>query len=299
MQEQWASFWDHLDELRQTLLKSLWVMGIGFFGILIFYQPILQFFTTYSIEQTKTGLVVQKVQRNQVINQTAQNQIVKLPPRAWLISDLIPAQQKGLSTYRLAPGESLTYEETLDTPFLIMGPLEGLVLVFRLCFWLSLALTAPLWGWIWIQFILPGLKAYERSLLFPFLLGSFLSLSLGITFAYSVTLPLSNQALALFNQSIGQNAWTLTHYVTYVLVLCLGHAIAAELGFLLLILVHFRLLSSDGLIAKRRYMIVLAFILGALLTPPDILTQLLLALPLIVLYEIAIWYAKWRNRLII
>ena len=95
---------------------------------------------------------------------------------------------------------------------------------------------------------------------------------------------------------MGQNAWTLNHYVNYVLLLCLGHAVAAELALLLLILVHFRFLSPSWLIAQRRYMIVLAFICGALLTPPDILTQLLLALPLIVLYEFAILYAKWLNR---
>src|SRR5204863_41436 len=114
---------------------------------------------------------------------------------------------------------------------------------------------------------------------------------------YYVTLPLANQYLFLFNNSIGQNAWTLIHYVQYVLFLCLGHAIAAELGLLLLTLVHFRFLSPDWLIAKRRYMIVLAFVLGAFLTPPDVLTQLLLALPLIALYEVAIWYAKWRQHL--
>ena len=107
-----------------------------------------------------------------------------------------------------------------------------------------------------------------------------------------MTLPIANDYLSLFNSSIGQNAWTLDHYVNYVLCLCLGHAIAAELSVLLLVLVHFGLLSAEWLIAKRRVMIVGAFILGALLTPPDVLTQLLLAFPLIGIYEIAICYAN-------
>jgi sec-independent protein translocase protein TatC len=177
-----------------------------------------------------------------------------------------------------------------------MGPLEGFVLVLRVCFWLSLVLTAPLWGWFWLQFILPGLKNSERVILLPFLFYSLLFLSLGITLAYYVTLPVANQYLLFFNRSIGQNAWTLTHYVNYVLLLCLGHAIAAELTLLLFMLVHWRVLSPHWLMKKRRYMIVLAFILGALLTPPDVVTQLFLALPLIGAYEAAIWYAKWLHR---
>ena len=297
MHEQWASFWGHLDELRLTLLRSLVIVGVGFLLILGFYQPILQFFTDYPLDSTETGLPIQKVQRNQVINRTAQDQLFELPAEAWLISELSPFSKKGDPRYyRLAPGQSLLFEQAIHSPLLIMGPIEGLALVFKVCFWLSMVLTAPLWGWTWLQFILPGLKAEERSILFPFLLCSLVCLCMGIAIAYYITLPFSNQYLSLFNSSIGQNAWTLSQYLSYVLLLCLGHAVAAELGLLLLTLVHFRFLSPDVLITKRRYMILLAFILAAILTPPDVMTQLLLTLPLIGLYEIAIWYAKWRNR---
>lgn len=296
MQEHWASFWVHVDELRQTLVHSLIIVGIGFVAVLGFYQPILHLFNDHPLEQTDTNLLQQKVARTRVVNQTTQLQLFELPLNSWLISDQMPSSEKeGHRYYTLAPGEFLLYEKAIQSPFLIMGPIEGLTLVFKVCFWLGVAMTAPFWGWVWLQFILPGLKAQERAVLIPFLLCSIVFLSLGMALAYYVTLPLANQYLALFNSSIGQNAWTLTHYINYVLLLCLGHAIAAELGLILLLLVHFRFLSPEWLIAKRRYMIVLAFILGALLTPPDVLTQLLLAFPLIGLYEVAIWYAKWRN----
>ena len=232
-------------------------------------------------------------------NQTTQDLLFELPPNSWLISNFSLNDQIKERSYRFSSGEILVYEQVAPSSFLIMGPIEGISLVFKLSFWISLALTAPFWGWVWIQFILPGLKARERLVLFPFLLCSTICLCLGMAFAYCVTLPIANQYLTLFNDSIGQNAWTLMHYIQYVLLLCLGHAVAAELGLLLFLLVHFRFLSPGGLIAKRRYMIVVAFILGALLTPPDILTQLLLAIPLIGLYEAAIWYAKWRYRSVI
>jgi sec-independent protein translocase protein TatC len=300
MKEEWVSFWEHVEDLRHTILRSLIVVGVGFLTILGFYEPILQFLTAFPFEQAKSGILQQKVQRTSIKNVTTSEQLFELPPHTWLLTDPPSSSQKdGHRYYHIAPGGFLLYEQTIEAPLLIMGPIEGLVLVFKVCFWLSVALTAPLWGWIWLQFILPGLKANERSILLPFLLFSLISISMGLTLAYFVTLPLANQYLTLFNLPIGQNAWTLTHYVNYVLLLCLGHAVAAELSLLLFLLVHFRYLSPDWLVEKRRYMIVAAFILGALLTPPDVLTQLLLAFPLMGLYELAIWYAKWRKNLIV
>lgn len=297
MQEHWAGFWEHVDDLRYTLLRSLVVIGVGFLCLLTFYQPLLHFLATYPIERTEKGLTKQGVQTIQIVNQTNQDQIFELPTDTWMISNFssLPVMQKE-KAYRITPGQTLLYAEAIQSPLLIMGPIEGLTLVFKACFWLSIALTAPIWGWIWLQFILPGLKHHEKALLVPFLLCSLLCLGIGIALAYYVTLPIANQYLLLFNSSIGQNAWTLSHYVNYVLLLCLGHAVAAELALLLLTLVHFRFLSSDWLISKRRYMIIIAFVIGALLTPPDILTQLLLAIPLIGLYEVAIWYAKWLKK---
>ena len=242
------------------------------------------------------GLTKHRIHREEILNQTSQPALFELPPHSRIVSDLkIPEiQQDQHLYYRLDPGQSLLYEQAITSPLLILGPMEGVTLVFKVCLWLSIALTAPLWGWVWLQFILPGLKSGERILILPFTICSLFSLGIGIGFAYFVTLPLANQYLSAFNLSIGQNAWTVTHYVNYVLFLCLGHAVAAELSFILLLLVHYRFLSPSWLISKRRYMIVLAFVLGALLTPQDVLSQLLLALPLVVLYEIAIWYSKFR-----
>lgn len=297
MQDHWAGFWEHIEDLRDTLLRSLLVVGMGFFFLLMFYQPILHFLTASPVEQTEQGLIKQKIQRIQITNETTLPHIFELPANAQFISPPSFLNEHGKPIYLLAPGETLVYDEVIQSPLLILGPMEGLILVLKACFWLSLTITAPIWMWIWLQFILPGLKDSEKAILVPFLVLSLLFLGIGIAAAYYITVPIANQYLLLFNQSIGLNAWTLTHYIDYVLLICLGHGVAAELALLLFILVHFGLLSSDWLITKRRYMIVLAFILGALLTPPDVITQLLLAIPLAALYEVAIQYAKWRERL--
>jgi sec-independent protein translocase protein TatC len=193
----------------------------------------------------------------------------------------------------------LTASYSLQRPLLLMGPLAGLVLTFKVCFWVSLLLTCPGWCWIWLKFILPGLKAHEQALIRPLLAGSLLCLGLGILGAYQITLPVANHYLMSFNETIGENAWTLNFYLDYVLLIMVGHCVACEIGFLLLLLVHFRLLTLSMLIQFRRYAWVIAFVLGALLTPPDIVTQILMAGPLAGLYEIAILYAKWREYLVL
>jgi len=297
MQELSDSFWGHVNDLRQTLLRTVLIIAVGFAAVLSFYQPFLRFLTSLPLEYSEGGVTKQKVERLQAVNLTGKDQSFQLPADAVLVSSAAPDGQKGSHPhYLLRSGETLIYDQTIQSPLLIMGPIEGLALVFKACFWLSIALTAPVWGWVWLQFILPGIKARERAILIPFLLCSLACLACGCALAYFITLPIANEYLSLFNSSIGQNAWTLNHYLNYVLFLCLGHAIAAELSLLLLALVHFRLLSPEWLISKRRYMIVGAFIAGALLTPPDVLTQLLLAFPLMGIYEIAICYAKWRKR---
>lgn len=293
MEEKYESLWGHLDALRKTFIQTLLIFGIGFIFLLCFYQPLLKFLTAIPVEKTH-GLTTYKIERRVIENELSSSKI-ELPHDSLWIS----GGQGIFPHYLLAPHEKLVYDQAIRSPLLILGPLEALILVFKACFWLSIALTAPFWGWAWLQFILPGIRSNEKAILFPFLFGSMLCIALGSVLAYKVTLPLANEYLSFFNHSIGQNAWTLNLYVNYVLLLCLGHAIAAEISFLLLVLVHFRFLSAEWLISKRRYMIVMAFILGALLTPPDVLTQILMAIPLMGVYECAILYAKWRSKSVI
>jgi len=192
--------------------------------------------------------------------------------------------------------DMLTSSYTAAKPLLFIGPLAGLNLTFKICLWTSLVGTCPCWCWIWLKFILPGLKTHEQTLVIPVLIGSLICLSLGIMTTFSVTIPLANQYLLNFNATIGENAWTLNFYLDYVLLLVVGHCVTFEIGFLLLLLVHYGFIHDTMLCQFRRIAIVIAFVLGALLTPPDVLTQLMIALPLIGLYEVAVWYAKWLQQ---
>ena len=166
----------------------------------------------------------------------------------------------------------------------------------KLCFWIALVGTSPIWIFFVLQFVAPALKGREQRLVIPFLLLSLTFLLLGSLFAFFVTIPIANEYLYAFNQGIGINLWTLSNYLDYTLIVLLANALGFELCVLLFFLVHFRFVSAQTLKEKRRLMVVCAFAVSAILTPPDILTQIMLALPLIGFYELSILYANIRTK---
>jgi sec-independent protein translocase protein TatC len=185
----------------------------------------------------------------------------------------------------------LTLERTGPT-LMILGPLEGISIALKISLWGGLALSAPFWGFFLLQFMIPGLHSHERNMIVPFTILSLLAMAAGAVFGFLVVLPLSNAFLMEFNRSLGMNFWSLEQSIDYTIVLILANMIAFELIAVLLLLTHFGWISAEQLIRQRKKAIVVALIIGAVLTPPDVLTQILLAIPLIGGYELAILYAN-------
>jgi sec-independent protein translocase protein TatC len=292
--EVWKGFWGHIEDLRTTLLKIFCIIGMGFILILLFYQPLFNALTS-NWDQNNSSAHRHKIQNERIVNVSLSSQVYLLPPGA-VITNKEDLDWTGPDQVRLAPSKSVDYTIPLNHRLLILSPLEGVILTLKVSFWASLVFTSPLWSWLLLQFILPGLKKSEKILLIPLIGWSFFWMGLGFAFAYFINIPFANNYLESFNSSIGQNAWTLAFYVDYTLILLLGHALAFEIGLVLLCLVHYQCLSPEWLISKRRLMILTAFILAAILTPPDVPTQLILALLMVGLYEIAILYGKWVRR---
>lgn len=183
-----------------------------------------------------------------------------------------------------------------NSSLVILGPLDGFLTTLKICLWVGAVGTSPFWLFVLFRFLSPGMRAGEKQLIIPFLAISALFILIGMSFAFWVTIPVANQYLMAFNQGIGINLWTLSQYLDYTLFLLLANGLAFELCAIGLFSVHLGIVSADSLISKRRYAIVGALILGALLTPPDVLTQLMLAIPLMGLYEIVILFARMRKR---
>lgn len=175
----------------------------------------------------------------------------------------------------------------LITPFTI--PIKGALL---LTFLLSLPYLAyQLW-----QFIAPGLYGQEKRVVLPLCMGSVLLFYAGIAFAYWVALPL---ALFFFKQTIPQGVqWMIdiAAYWQFIVTLFLGCGLAFEIPLILCFLVKSGTLSLTALEQHRAYRIIGILTLSMLLTPPDVLSQIALALPLVGLVEGGLALARWLQK---
>ncbi len=147
---------------------------------------------------------------------------------------------------------------------------------------------------IWL-FVAPGLYRQEKSAMLPFLLATPLLFYLGASFVYFAVLPLAWKFFLGFEQAsaAGHLAIRLepkvSEYLSLVMRLILAFGVCFELPVLLMLLVRAGITSAEALRKKRRYAILLAVIVAAILTPPDPFSQLALAIPIILLYEASIW----------
>lgn len=163
---------------------------------------------------------------------------------------------------------------------------------FKLAMVVALVLAMPyilhqLWA-----FISPGLYRHERRLAVPLLLLSIVLFYLGIAFAYWVVSPL---AFSFFSQAAPGEvkiATDIARYLDFELRLFLAFGVAFEVPVLVVLLCWSGLTSSHWLANKRPYVIVLAFVLGMLMSPPDVLSQTLLAVPMWLLFELGLLVAR-------
>jgi len=180
--------------------------------------------------------------------------------------------------------------------WVILSPLEGFTTVLKVSLWGGILISSPFWFTFLIQFFVPGLRAKERRLILPFLGLSLLFTAGGLSLGYQITLPLVTSFFERFNAGLGENMWSLAKTVDFTLGLLLAHGIVFELYVGLLFLIHFGLLTRPLLQKGRRYIYVIMLILAAILTPPDLISQLLLAVPMFCLYESALLYAHFRYK---
>ena len=163
---------------------------------------------------------------------------------------------------------------------------------FKVCLMLSIVLAAPyLLYQIW-AFVAPGLYTHEKRLVSPLLISSTLLFYLGIAFAYFVVFPL---VFAFFNNVAPDGVTVSTdisRYLDFILTIFLAFGIAFEVPIATILLVAVGATTPDSLAKKRPYFIVAAFVVGMFLTPPDIISQTLLALPMWVLFEVGIFFSR-------
>ena len=145
---------------------------------------------------------------------------------------------------------------------------------------------------VW-AFIAPGLYEHEKKLAAPIILSSFLLFLLGMAFAYFFVFPAVFKFVAAYTPSGVQMATDIDKYLSFVLTLFLVFGLSFETPVVEMVLVRLGMVSIEKLREFRPYFIVIAFVIAAIVTPPDVISQFMLAVPMILLYEFGIFMSRY------
>ena len=144
---------------------------------------------------------------------------------------------------------------------------------------------------VW-AFVAPGLYTHEKKLVMPLVISSTLLFFLGVAFCYFFVFGQVFKFIQGFAPKSITAAPDIEAYLSFVLTMFIAFGASFEVPVVVVVLARMGLVSIDKLKAFRSYFIVLAFIIAAVLTPPDVVSQLALAIPMVLLYEVGIWAAR-------
>jgi len=179
-----------------------------------------------------------------------------------------------------------------------LSPAGGFVVAFQVAIYGGALLASPFIFYFIAAFVFPALKFRERKYIYRGLavgIGLFLT---GVTFCYFILMPVALAASQMYSHWLGLGAlqWRAEDYISFVCKFLLGMGLGFELPVVILTLVKIGVVDYQLLSKARRYMIVINLVLGAVLTTPEVLTQILMFLPLQSLYEITVWIAWYWDQ---
>ena len=173
---------------------------------------------------------------------------------------------------------------------------EAFFTYLKISFFCGVVLASPyIFYQIW-KFISPGLYPHEKKYVIPFVIVSSIFFVTGILFAYFVVFPYGFKFFLSFQNAYIKALPTMKQYLGFTLKLLFAFGVIFELPVFMYFLAKIGVVNSQLLTKNRRYVIVLIFVVAAILTPPDMFTQFLMAVPLLLLYEISIFVVKFVEK---
>ena len=303
------SFLGHLEDFRWMLIKSIVAL---FLGMLICLCA-----ANYVVQIIKWPLM------NAPFHYSGTNQIVAVSFGTNRLGNfpLTPEQQQSLDLgtnrfiavevkpliigtnrvlgWRVNPDPNVAAEAQRVTIDLInLSPAGGFIVAFQVALYGGIVLASPFIFYFVAGFVFPALKMRERKYVYHGLAVGVLLFLTGVSFCYFILMPVALAAAQMYSQWLGFGAlqWRAEDYISFVCKFMLGMGLGFELPVVLLTLVKIGVLNYKILRGMWRYMVVIVLFLGAVLTTPEVITQILMAVPLYLLYEITVWIAWYWDR---
>jgi sec-independent protein translocase protein TatC len=177
------------------------------------------------------------------------------------------------------------------------GLMDGFMIKWHIALYTGVVVAFPVWAYQLFRFIYPGLLEQERHTLFPMLFGAMVLFLIGAVFGYYLLRGMIRVLIELYPQEV-QFLPVADDYISFVLFFMLSSGLAFQLPIVLLVLIQFRIISTDLLRKQRRIAYFVLFMFAEIITPVSdpIVAPLTVMIPLSVLYELSIWLGRGVER---
>src|SRR5216683_1312482 len=217
---------------------------------------------------------------------------------AIIVAFLVCYQFKTYIYQFLAHPLAVIFEGEPGRKMIFTGLTEAFFTYIKVSFWAAICVSFPVIAWQVWKFVAPGLYKTERLAFLPYLAATPVLFIMGGSLAYFVVIPVAFRFFLSFETPGGDGTLPIVsepkvnEYLSLVMTLLFGFGVAFQLPVLLTLMARAGLITSAGLLSKWRYAVVAMVAVAAVLTPPDIISQISLAVPLIMLYFLSIFSCR-------
>ncbi|MBI5385974.1 MAG: twin-arginine translocase subunit TatC [Verrucomicrobia bacterium] len=306
------TFLEHLEDLRWVLIKSLATLGVTLLVCLLAANVVVKVMM-YPLSKAK-AVYSKEVQ---IVTFNLDTNLLGVFKFNLKDRGAFPISTNRFVHLRLEPVPSGTNEDfwllgvraetnaailaaanTLKIAIINLSPAGSFLVAFHVAMYAGVILAAPFILYWVAAFVFPALKMKERKYVYRGLFWSVGLFMTGVAFCYFILMPVALTASVQFSEWLGFSSpqWRAEDYIGFVSKFMLGMGLGFEMPVVILVLVKIGVLNYRILSKARRYVIVINFILGAMLTTPEVITQLLMAIPLQILYEITVWITWYWER---
>lgn len=198
----------------------------------------------------------------------------------------------GIGSYVFAPKMIEILTKPVGKKLVYLTPPEAFFTQIKVSFFSGFLISLPVILYQVWSFLLPGLKENEKKYLTFLVPISYIFFVGGMSFAQFIVIPFGIKFFLQFTSANLEAMFSLSKYISFLISILIPFGLVFELPLVITILVKLNIINSDFLTSNRKYVLVIIFIFAAMLTPPDIVSQSAMAIPLILLYEGSILIAK-------